>query len=767
MKSTFRPTLLAACLALAFTTPAGAAARLDAGLALLAAQPQSAADLAPSIVKRNRFAAEQSVAATLRFSGNILADLQALGVNVGSLSGNIATVDIPLSKIEAVAALPGVIFVELAKPVKARLDAAVSATRADTLRSGTAPNWTGTTGAGVIVGVVDDGVDFRHLDFRKADGSTRLLALWDMREAASGTPPSGFKYGMECTPEMLNQAIQEGKTSTACAQPSTGNHGTHVAGIAAGNGQGTGHNQPAYRFVGMAPQADIISANAIGGGVTSSNAVIDAVNYIKAKAQAAGKPAVVNLSLGSYYGNRDGTSNYETALTNAGGKGFILTGAAGNEGDDPIRATAALKEGGSVTVNYKIPANKSGQRIEIWYPGTHQWSVQVATADGACSSEAVAAGTPAYTKDTSCGSLTISNNDINPLNDDRQILVNFPKPEADTTWQVTVSAVKGDGTLSMMGGEDSNGGVFTSHTEPVTAQILTDTCSSHTTICVGAYVTKQQWNALSGTGSNTSHGPLGDLAKFSSRGPRRDCSNLAKCPQTLKPEILAPGAMIMSTLGQDAKDSDQSVMEADGVHVAYNGTSMATPHVSGAIALLLQKNPNLTPDEVRKALFSNVQTNSYTPAGLPAFDAAVKLPNNANYGWGYGIMDVAKAFASLGGSASTAQFTATASGTSSALTLNAHIAPESGDVGKTVKVYLAALLPNNQYFVNNQGAWQPLAMPIAYFKSVEASAAGIDIPVSSGLDVSALVGTQILVGYGSDESDMLSRGKFKVIYTIK
>ena len=91
------------------------------------------------------------------------------------------------------------------------------ATRADTLRAGIPAQWTGGTGKGVIVGIVDTGVDFRHRDFRKADGTTRILGLWDQRDTgAAGTPPPGYTYGGECTSAMINAAI--GGDAAACTQ---------------------------------------------------------------------------------------------------------------------------------------------------------------------------------------------------------------------------------------------------------------------------------------------------------------------------------------------------------------------------------------------------------------------------------------------------------------------------------------------------------------------------------------------------------------------
>ena len=102
--------------------------------------------------------------------------------------------------------------------------------------------------------------------------------------------------------------------------------------------------------------------------------------------------------------------------------------------------------------------------------------------------------------------------------------------------------------------------------------------------------------------------------------------------------------MIMAAMAGDTASAPvQTRIEADGVHVAFNGTSMATPHVAGAVALMLQADPTLTPEGVKQRLFSTVQTNAFS-TNLPTFNAATPdMPANPNYAWGYGIMDTAAA----------------------------------------------------------------------------------------------------------------------------
>jgi subtilisin family serine protease len=587
--------------------------------------------------------AEPFVQAILRFDGSLDA-VKAQGVRVRSVMGNIATVDIPAGRIAAVAALPGVVSVEASRAQPLRLDRSVPAARADTLRVGTPPSWTTGTGRNVIVGVIDSGIDFRHQDFRNGDGSTRILAIWDQAgTGAAGSPPTGYSYGGECTQAMINAAI--GGDPAACTQKDTDGHGTHVTGIAAGNGQATGNGQIGYRMIGMAPSADLLVANGNGNAQ-----VLDAIAWMKAKAAALSRPLVINMSFGSYFGARDGTSNYEQGMSNLAGPGVILVAAAGNEATAPIRAFGTITQGASVTVGFNIPGDSRGGDLEIWYPGTDAYGVNV-EGPGCAATATVNPGENPGTVTTACGGVEFASTGPQANNDDRQIRVSIGStsaaPLVTGAWKITlVGTVVAGGSraFSIISGEDVTGFTFTDHTAPLTTEILTDTSSSRRVIAVAAYNTRTSWNSVDGPSSDTSSGPLSDISNFSSRGPRRTCSNPAKCPAIMKPEITAPGSKIMAALTADkASPASPSSVEADGVHYGLDGTSMATPHVVGAVALMLQQDPTMTPEAVKQRLFKSVQTNAFS-TNLPTYDDSnPDLPATPNYTWGYGILDAAAA----------------------------------------------------------------------------------------------------------------------------
>ena len=508
-----------ATLVISLALPATAAspvpsAKLDATLAIAARDNADGVAASPALTLR-RFEpgrSEPLIQTILRFEGNLDA-VKAQGAVVRSVMGNIATVDIPASKLTAVAALPDVVSIEAARKQTVRLDVSVPATRADALRTGTAPTWTGGTGKGVIVGIADTGVDFRHRDLRNADGTTRLLGLFDQRTSgATGSPPAPLTYGGECTPAMINAAIAG--DPTACAQRDTNGHGTHVAGIAAGNGQATGNGQLSYRMIGMAPDADLLATNNVdttGGDA----ATLDAIAYMKARAQALGKPLVVNISFGSYYGARDGTSNFQQGLNNLAGPGVILVAAAGNESNVPIRATGTITQGGSVTVTFNVPATNSegspftSGALELWIPGNNAYSTLI-SAPECGSTPSVGAGLTG-TFPSPCGVVKITALNPNPLNDDRQIFVELSTNATVTalrpgTWSITLVGdvvAGGSAPFSIISGEDAGGITFTSNLAPQTTEILTDTSSARRVIAVASYNTKYAWNSLAG--SNHDH----------------------------------------------------------------------------------------------------------------------------------------------------------------------------------------------------------------------------------------------------------------------
>ncbi len=565
----------------------------------------------------------------VKFQGS-LSGVEALGGRVRSIVGDIATMDLPVKALSQVSNLTNVVYIESSKRVKRRLNASVPDTGANLLRSGTPPNWSGATGKGVVIGIIDSGIDLSHKDFKDSCGNTRIISVWD-QAAASGAPPAGYTYGKECT----QADIAAGK----CGETDTDGHGTHVAGIAAGNGSA---GSTPYKYAGMAPEADIIVVNSLNSNVTLTTATVtDAISYIQSKAAALGEPSVINLSFGGHVDPHDGTSAFEQVLDNASGAGSVLVCAAGNEADKSIHASGTVANGGTTTVNFSVPAaGRDLQDFDLWYAGADQMAISL-NFGSTCAVGPVNPGTVKQFT-TTCGRITIANSGgVNPANGDNEIYVtidnnNGANPISQGTWSFTLT-----GTSATNGRFDvwiddtvTTNGTFNDH---VDASITLDDCGTATKpLSVGAYVTKTSWTDKNGY-LEAIAGTVGAITTFSSLGPRRSCSNTANCPQVQKPDMTAPGYVIMSSYSAQTSAPDPAFIDPDGAHVIEAGTSMSAPHVAGAVALILEKSPSLTYAQVKNYLTSKTKTDSNTGA----------VPNNT---WGYGKLDAYAAFNAVPGS---------------------------------------------------------------------------------------------------------------------
>ena len=225
----------------------------------------------------------------------------------GRVTGRIAYRD-----LERLAAVPSVVSIEKEPKVRALLDGTITEMRVPWKVPPTTP-WPG-RGAGVIVAVIDTGIDIFHESFQTAVG-TRILELWDQSATTGGImPPAGFEQIGQVFPQgQINIGIEAGiEADPPFPSIDKIGHGTHVAGIAAGNGQQDDRCSGPGTYVGVAPDADLVIVKAIQlePGVRSN--VTDAIRWcVEAGTRHGNKPVVINCSFGSSTGPHDGTGGLD------------------------------------------------------------------------------------------------------------------------------------------------------------------------------------------------------------------------------------------------------------------------------------------------------------------------------------------------------------------------------------------------------------------------------------------------------------------------
>ena len=665
------------------------------------------------------------------------ADDAALGTaglrDISPGAGTVVSGHIRLEYVTDLVEVPGVVSVEIEDQGRPDIHTSVPATHADTARTGAL----GLTGAGVIVGVVDSGIDIFHQAFRKSDGTTRLLSLLDLTApytlTATGLPTGGsIQLGwfppagrpgagsLQQTPPIAFNAtaaqvlaalgtiaaIQPGDvavtggplpanpivigfqgnylrkdvspltvSSTTITPAGTDvtvvrgreytkadidtalgappgvfaswddiGHGTHVMGIAAGDGSQAGNCHLADYFIGVAPEADLVAVKTSWVDSQTMRGVNHVFTVADQHAVTVGHPvaAVVNLSLtGSQGGARDGSTQFEKdidAALAADPPGRVIVKSAGNYGrshdhDQPrpqmfwtgsashSRKTVPANTANTTMTAVVVAGDRNDDEFDFWYTGAGRLSVTVKAPRDAAAVGPVAPDGGSQTLLLHGHSILVNSrtNLSNPGT--HNIFVRITPPTGGQIrggeWVFTLTETAGTDVdvHCWIGVEKSDQHPRFTNLDQDRQFTLTPPGTARRIITVANYDHRD----------NT-------IAESSSRGPTTD----TRAGFDTKPDIAAPGEGILAA---------KSGAENDGIccdccnydfYTSKSGTSMAAPHITGIIALVLQRDRTLTWEQIRARL----RTHAEPPDPITG-------PMLPNQDWGAGIVNAVTTAASV------------------------------------------------------------------------------------------------------------------------
>ncbi len=486
----------------------------------------------------------------VKYSGT-LNELREIGIQVVELSNEFAILTVPESLVERLADFPQIEYVE--KPKRLFFQAA-NGRRVSCVPPVQNPPFS-LFGSGVLVAIIDSGIDYTNPDFRNDDGTTRIRNLWD--QTIMGNPPEGYLIGTEFTREQIDEAIKQPTVPMRMQiVPSVdvSGHGTSVAGIAAGNGRGS--RGRIYR--GVATQSELLVVklgNPREEGFLRTTELMQAIDYVVRKALFYKQPVAINISFGNTYGSHDGTSLLERFIEDIANiwKSVICIGT-GNEGRSAGHKAGIVRENEETVIQLAVQEQEPALNLQIWKAYYDIMDISFVSPSG----ERIGPiqevlGTQRFSVGNT--ELLLYYGEPSPYSTAQEIYVDFLPKEVyinSGIWEIVLTPrkiISGNYAMWLPSENVLNPG--TAFLFPTETGTLTIPSTASRTIGVGAY------DALTFS-----------YADFSGRG-QRGTGRLSK------PDIVAPGVNVTAPT-------------TSGTYASFSGTSFATPFVTGGAALMME-----------------------------------------------------------------------------------------------------------------------------------------------------------------------------------
>lgn len=581
--------------------------------------------------------------------------LRALNIAIGTQAGNIWTVQVPLDKVVAFTTITGASYIQLDEPVFPSMNLARKTTRVDSVHAGynlPMPY----SGKDVIMGVIDFGYDYNHPAFYDTSHAAyRVKKVWEL--GTNGTPPTGYTYGHELTDSasILAQGTDDANQM----------HGTSVAGIAAGSGFGSIISS--NRFRGMAYESEMVLVCVRRDSIEQQwmqsgfSDFIDGINYIFNYSTSVGKPAVINISWGSQSGPHDGTSLFNQACDNLSGAGKIIVMSAGNEGQEKIHLSKTFTTTDTLLKTFLTfnPTHYKRTWVDIWGEPSKTFCAKVTLY-----SNGIAGNTTGF----QCIDNTIHADTLFGINGTDTCYVEFISSASEFNGKPRMIVSVFNKATDSVGVEikGNNGKIntwneyyyygfphkfssefaslgFSGAVNGNTTSTVSDMGSAQSVLLVGAYASKNSYTDINGNNwSYSGYVAANKLVPFSSRGPMID--------GRIKPDITAPGLTLATSVTSYSPDYTPTGEDSSSVisvisgyqhpvtgnsyyYAEFIGTSASSPAAAGIIALLLQANPSLNPQQIQDIVISTALEDNHTG----------NIPDVGNNNWGHGKINAYKA----------------------------------------------------------------------------------------------------------------------------
>lgn len=448
----------------------------------------------------------------------------------------------------------------------------------------------------VVFGIIDFGFDFTHPDFI-SNGKTRFEKIWVQSDRYDG---NRFGYGRIITKAQINEALLDefpfkklgyhpGKSDLF----GNGTHGTHVLGIACGNG--------AVAPKSFAPNVPIIAVDMGTNVVNGSNlslgdSVKGAEGLCLITNEAGERPLVINMSLGGHGDAHMGKTLFEQIIDHivTTRKGTAIVQSTGNYHQSNAHTYGDIKENQKIKIPWMFKKNdRTPNEMEIWYHGDDILSVDIYDDNMKLLLSSTPFKDELILKDNDeVGICLHRSNEPNTGKNQINILVNGKLNSKFWTIELVGRTVKNGRYHCYIERDDGGQSIFL----PAIANKTHTTnsiCNSKYSIVVGAY--NQNDDSKS-------------ILSFSSSGPTAD--------GRMKPELVAPGFKIKSSCSSSSREN-----RASNKLTSKSGSSMAAPYVASLVMKILEKEPDLDIFSIRKKLFKACDTASFKENNFEVFRA--------------------------------------------------------------------------------------------------------------------------------------------------